>query len=153
MANDTLPRVVRWLNYRYSRAKCTIENAFSILLARCRTFKRPARVSIETVQSIIRASVCLHNYLRTTQSSSYTLSFIDVEGFDGAMTGEYWRNIIKHDNALNSFTKAKGGGSIIQCKNCSVIFKSLLTFSNRASGMAVALNQKNRSIKKAIVFS
>ena len=41
---------------------------------------------------------------------SYTpQGFIDVEGFDGAIKEGDWRNIIKHDSALNSFTKAKGG--------------------------------------------
>ena len=87
-------------NYRLSRARRTIE----------RIFKRPIRASKETVQSIIGACVCLHNYLQTTQSSSYTPEvFIDVEGFDVAIKEGDWRNIIKYDSALNSFTKAKGG--------------------------------------------
>ena len=97
-------------SYGLSRAKHKIENAFSILVEKWRIFKRKMRSSIETVQEIIEACVCLHNYLQRTQSSSYTLQgFIGVEGFDGAIKEGHWRNIVKHDNALNSFTKAKLG--------------------------------------------
>ena len=127
-------------NYQLSRTRRTIENTFGILVAKCRIFKRPIHASIERVQSVIGACVYLRNYLQTTQSSSYTpQGFIDVEGFDGAIKERDWRNIIKHNSALNSFTKAKGGGSIIRCKSCSVIFKSLLKFTGQASGMAMGL--------------
>ena len=34
---------------------------------------------------------------------------IDVEGFAGAIKEGDWRNILKHNSALNSFTKTKGG--------------------------------------------
>ena len=70
---------------------------------------------------------------------------------DGAIKEGDWKNIIKHDGALNSFTKAKGGESIIRCKSCSVIFKSLLKSSDWASEISVGLYQKSRSIKKVIV--
>ena len=96
-------------NYRLSRARRTIQNAFGILVARWRIFKRPILASIETVQSIIGTCFCLHNYLQTTQSSSYTpQGFIDFEGFDGAIKEGDWKNIIKNDSALNSFAKVKG---------------------------------------------
>ena len=73
-------------NYQLSRARRTIKNVFGILVARWRIFKRPIRALIETVQLIIGVCFCLHNYLQTTQPSSYTLQgFIDVEGFDGAI--------------------------------------------------------------------
>ena len=140
-------------HYRLSSARRTIENAFGILVARWQIFKRPIRASIETVQSISGACVCPHKYLQKIQSSSYTpQGFIDVEGFDGAIKEGDWRSIIKHDSALNRFTKVKGGKVSYDAKSCSVIFKSLLKFSGRVSGMTVGLYQKNRSIKKFIVF-
>ena len=82
-------------NYRLSRDRRTIGNVFGILVARWRVFKRPIRASIETVLSIICACVCLHNYLQTTQWSSYTpQGFIDVEGYDGTIKKEDWNNQI-----------------------------------------------------------
>ena len=80
------------------------------MFARSWIFKRPVYVSIETVQSIIWAYVCRHNYLQTIPSSSYTpQGFMNIEGFDGAIKEGNWTNIIKYDSALNSFTKAKEG--------------------------------------------
>ena len=48
-----------------------------------------------------------------------------------------WRNMIKYDSALNSFTKAKGGKVSYDAK---VVQSSL-----KAYGMAVGLYQKKRS--------
>ena len=50
-------------NYRLSRCRRTIENTFGVYAARWRIFRRPIRASIETVERIIMAFVCLHNYL------------------------------------------------------------------------------------------
>ena len=83
-----------------------------------------------------------HNHRLNTPQS-----FVVVEGFDGTINEEDWRNIIKHDSQ-----KSKRRESIIRCKRCSVAFQSLLKFSDLASEMAVGLYQKNRSIKKVIVF-
>ena len=100
------------------------------MVAKWRIFKRPVRASIETVQSIIGACVCLHNYSQTKQSSSYTpQGFIDVEGFDGVIKEGNWSNILKHDSALNSFTKAKGGEVSYDAK---VAQSSLKTYLNSA---------------------
>ena len=100
------------------------------MVARGWIFKRSIRASIETVQSIVGVCVCLHNYLQTTQPSSYTpQGFIDAEGFDGAIKGEDWRNIIKHDEALNSFTKTKRGKLSYDAK---VVQSSLKAYLNSA---------------------
>ena len=104
---------------------------FAIWVARWWIFKRPIRALIETVQLIIGVCFCLHNYLQTTQPSSYTLQgFIDVEGFDGAIKDGNWRNIIKHDT-LNSFTKAKVGKVSYDSK---VVQSSLNNYLNSAAG-------------------
>ena len=104
----SLDHLQKIFNYWLSRAGREIENAFGMLVLGWRIFKRPIRASVETALSIIGAFVCLHSYLQTTQSTFYTVqSFIGVEGFDGANKEGNWRNIIKHDSALNSFTKVK----------------------------------------------
>ena len=119
-------------NYQLSRARRTIKNVFGILVARWRIFKRPIRALIETVQLIIEVCFSLHNYLQTTQLSSYTLQdFIDVEGFDGAIKEGNWRNIIKHDSALNSFTKAQVGKVSYDSK---IVQSSLKDHLNSAVG-------------------
>ena len=93
--------------YLLSSARRTIENVFGILVARWRIFKRPILVSLETVQSVIGACICLHNCLKTTQISSYSLQgFMDVEGFYGTIKEGEWRNTVGSCCALTSSAKA-----------------------------------------------
>ena len=70
--------------------------------------------------------------------------------FDGAIKEGDWRNIIKHDRVLNSFTKAKVEKVEHDAKVAQSSFKAYL--SGLASEMAVGLYQKNKSIKK-VIFS
>ena len=55
-----------------------IKNAFGILAARWRIFMRPIQSNIETIDLIVKATICLHNFLRLTNSASYCPSgFVD----------------------------------------------------------------------------
>ena len=65
-------------NYRLSRARRVIENCLGILVARWRVFCRAIQAKIETVQAIVQTAICLHNYLRQTDTASYCpAGFVD----------------------------------------------------------------------------
>lgn len=84
-------------NYRLSRARRTIENAFGIMAARWRVFRKPIRANVTTVDSIVRACVCLHNYLLTTETARYTpQGFVDSFDSDGVIDGD-WRKLVSDD--------------------------------------------------------
>ncbi|XP_051170182.1 uncharacterized protein LOC127287352 [Leptopilina boulardi] len=50
-------------NYRLSRARRVIENAFVILVAKWRIFRTPILIYIEVIKLIVLATICLHNFI------------------------------------------------------------------------------------------
>lgn len=86
-------------NYRLSRARRTIENAFGILSARWRVFRRPICLDLKAVDQIVISTVCLHNFLKTQDEKCvpekrlYCPShFIDSELENGKIIGGTWRD-------------------------------------------------------------
>ena len=99
----------RIFNYRLSRARRTIENAFGIAASRFRIFHRPIIANIETVKSITKAIVALHNFLisftNNTSTYSYCLErFVDQESRSGFISGE-WRQDENNIFGMQDITK------------------------------------------------
>ena len=85
-------------NYRLSRCRRAIENTFRILSARWRIFRRPIKAKPETVDHIVKACICLHNYLRLTYNAQYVpIGFIDHETGIGDIIPGDWRKISMDD--------------------------------------------------------
>lgn len=59
-------------NYRLSRSRRVVENAFGILSARFRVFLTTICLEPQKVQDVIHASCCLHNWLRSSNGDLYT---------------------------------------------------------------------------------
>lgn len=53
----------RIFNYRLSRARRVVENAFGILASRFRVLRRPLDLDLKTIDIIVMACCALHNYL------------------------------------------------------------------------------------------
>lgn len=73
----------RIFNYRLSRARRIVENAFGILVSRFGVLQRTINLSPEKVQIIVLACCYLHNYLRRNLKKAYisrdSVDFEDIE--------------------------------------------------------------------------
>lgn len=58
-------------NYRMSRARRTVENAFGILVSQFRVFEKPIATSVPTAVKIVKTACALHNWLQTRCDSKY----------------------------------------------------------------------------------
>jgi hypothetical protein len=82
----------RIYNYRHSRARRTIEQAFGILAARFQIFQSAIVGELSTVDLIVKACVCLHNYLITEKAAEYCPPhFDDTVSADGRVSDGAWR--------------------------------------------------------------
>lgn len=67
-----LTKEKRIFNYRLSRARRVVENAFGILANRFRIFINPIALSPEKVEVITVTSCIIHNYLRSKSTEVYS---------------------------------------------------------------------------------
>ena len=88
-------------NYRLSRARRVIENSFGILAAKWRIYGRPITASLETIESIILATVCLHSFLKKGDNNLPSVgrlycppNFVDREDEEGNILYGTWRQQI-----------------------------------------------------------
>lgn len=85
-------------NYRLSRARRTIENAFGILASRWRIFLRPICAHPSTADRFVMACILLHNFLMTENAKKPPCeqtycppNFIDHDNMEGMIPGT-WRS-------------------------------------------------------------
>lgn len=85
---------------RLSRARRVIENSFGILVTRWRILERPIIAKLETVEKIIGAVVCLHNFLmkrdRGENKKYCPTGYTDRENERGEVIVGEWRNEVEH---------------------------------------------------------
>ena len=99
----------RIFNYRLSRARRTIENAFGILSARWRIFHTPIRAKTENIEKYVLACLALHNYLRVTDNTNYCpAGFIDSYDATGQMKEGEWRSLVAEIRGLNPINNVHG---------------------------------------------
>lgn len=81
-------------NYRLSRARRVVENAFGILANRWRILRRPFKATLENTSVVIAACVVLHNFLMSSDRSRVCYappSLIDHEDDMHYVTDGDWR--------------------------------------------------------------
>lgn len=79
-------------NYRLSRARRVVENAFGIMAARFRICQGPIVTSLETAEKIVKAIVVLHNFL-LPEPEYCSLQFSDFISPNGNIIEGQWRQM------------------------------------------------------------
>lgn len=79
-ARQNATKEVRIFNYRLCRGRRLIENAFGILASRWRILRKPILGHPSTVDSIVKATTVLHNFVRTVRNAdAFITNNIDKE--------------------------------------------------------------------------
>nr|XP_026499959.1 protein ALP1-like [Vanessa tameamea] len=81
-------------NYRLSRARRIVENAFGILASRFRIFEKPIANNVKNTIKITRTSCALHNWLRKNDSNYLEPGLADYEDISTGITiNGSWRQV------------------------------------------------------------
>ena len=86
-----LTKEERIFNYRLSRARRIVENAFGILVNRFRCMLTTLRLKPKTCEVVVLACCCLHNILRNN-SPGYLKGLVDEEDEDHNLIPAPWRD-------------------------------------------------------------
>ena len=96
-------------NYRLSRARRVVENAFGILASRFRILLRPIDLKVDTIELLVKAACAIHNWLRMTSPANCLPSgSTDEEDVNnGNINPGAWRKELLHP--LQSVARASVG--------------------------------------------
>lgn len=92
-------------NYRISRARRVVENAFGQLVHRFRVFSRPLQLDVETAKLVVGAACSLHNFLANENPKSFEQCADRENLLTGEVTGGMWRNEVPGDGDEESFSE------------------------------------------------
>lgn len=111
----------RIFNYRLSRARRVIENSFGILTAKWRILRRSLCCSPANAEVIVKATICLHNYLLVKQGVGghyCPRDLLDHEE-DGIFQPGTWRNegTLPHMQELHRIGSNNSGRTVVNLRN------------------------------------
>lgn len=100
----------RIFNYRLSRARRIVENAFGILTSRFKVFQKNIKFSPDKARKIVMACCYLHNYLSTKNNKNYIQAGdIDYENTSGIVQEGSWR---QETQRLTDLQKTRGNSAV-----------------------------------------
>lgn len=88
-------------NYRLSRARRTIENSFGLLVSLWRILKKPIEATVDNTTSIVKAIICLHNWLRKQDKDNNYIqeNMVDRNEENDFIPG-LWRDEVEDNSAF-----------------------------------------------------
>ncbi|KAJ8346846.1 hypothetical protein SKAU_G00282470 [Synaphobranchus kaupii] len=101
----------RVFNYRLSRARHCVENAFGVLENRMRVFRAPIALSPKKVEHIVLASTALHNFLRRQKTGRALYTPATLTDRKDLGTGEVLPGQLGAETAPSSMVQLRARGS------------------------------------------
>ncbi|XP_067285679.1 uncharacterized protein [Pseudorasbora parva] len=103
----------RIYNYRLSRARRFVENAFGILANRFRVFRTTICLNPDKVVNVLFACLCLHNFLRSQKSDAYVPpAYVDYEDANHQLVEGEWRR----EGVLQSASMGRARNPSVEAK-------------------------------------
>ncbi|KAM4045321.1 uncharacterized protein ACNLHF_009133 [Anomaloglossus baeobatrachus] len=105
-------------NYRLSRARRVVENAFGIMANRFRVFHTSINLKLESIDSVVLACCVLHNFLRQRDTVAYSPpGFGDsVNTANGAVEPGEWRQDTAAIADLQTFAHGRNTHDAKTCR-------------------------------------
>ncbi|CAH1957903.1 unnamed protein product [Acanthoscelides obtectus] len=117
-------------NYRLSRVRRTVENAFGILANRFRVFHTPINMQPDKIDKIVLAACALHNFLRRSKTSYITRNDVDTEIID---TGDIIRGDWRAERPLDNLQPGYGRNASREAKENRVNYKNFFNTVGKVS--------------------
>lgn len=130
----------RIFNYRLSRARRVVENAFGILCSKFLCLRRTMLCGPARAQNIISACCYLHNFFITKSRETYAPFTFADHYVDGQLVEGSWRSILSNDSLFSSRVRINYGR---QCSVGKNIRDNLRDFVNSPEG---SLEWQRRSV-------
>ncbi|XP_018405649.1 PREDICTED: uncharacterized protein LOC108782001 [Cyphomyrmex costatus] len=121
-------------NYRLSRARQKIENSFGAIACQWRILRKPIIGKVETVEKIVQAIICLHNWLRkqdVNKNEYILINMIDHYDSNGCFLPGSWRQTLASGSAYREIQKA--GSYMSSRTNMEIREKFCMYFNNEGS--------------------
>lgn len=94
----------RIYNYRLSRARRVVENAFGILTSVFRVLRKPMLLEPKKARYIVLTTIYLHNFLKRSRKSRHLYApagTLDCKLSDGTLVKGAWRRDINQTSMCN----------------------------------------------------
>nr|CAI5819837.1 unnamed protein product [Callosobruchus analis] len=110
--SEPLTECQQMFNYRLSRARQIVENAFCMLTSRFRIFEKLIPLATSTIIKVINSTCVLHNWLRNTTDHYITAENVNTKDITvGRVTKGSWRDAQIHGIAPLSNTYSSNNHS------------------------------------------
>lgn len=123
------PAPNRIFNYRISRARRMVENAFGIVANKFRVLRKPFHLQPNVVTDVVLAICALHNFL-ISEDHYLNRCLVDLENENHDVIPGHWREELMPQNTLHNLERGKQNNYSLLQKQVRDEFKEYFMTTN-----------------------